>query len=65
LELPNEEYLYELKKVKAADVDDSIKYLADLFSYYQSRNYSKDDWNKKVRVSGMMSSTSVHNYFSF
>jgi hypothetical protein len=48
LELPMENYRYEVKKTKASDVDDSIRFLADHFDYYYHRNISTDAWKTRV-----------------
>ncbi|CAG0920324.1 unnamed protein product, partial [Notodromas monacha] len=48
LELPFEEYRYEVKKVKAQDVDDSIRFLADHFEYFNKQNLTSPEWKTKV-----------------
>ncbi|XP_042877148.1 TWiK family of potassium channels protein 7-like [Penaeus japonicus] len=48
IELPHEERLYEIKQEKAVEVNQTMNYMANLFWFYQDKNWTLDSFNTTV-----------------
>ncbi|XP_066975186.1 TWiK family of potassium channels protein 7-like [Macrobrachium rosenbergii] len=48
IELPYEERLYEIKRTEAEAINNTINYMANLFWYYQDKNWTYYDFNETV-----------------
>ncbi|CAG0923358.1 unnamed protein product, partial [Notodromas monacha] len=48
MELPEEEKRYEIKKLVAHDVDDSIQFLSEQFNYYYNMNFTDSQVKSRI-----------------